>query len=137
MNLRSRRKQTLLPLAAMGDIAFLLLIFYMATTLVTDQKPRDVDLARVRAESQQSPFPLIIYLDGDLASRGRAFFFNQEVALNSLAGEIQREASGSPGAIKVYLNIDRSLPYRFLNQVIEELKTAGVKNLIITTRRTE
>jgi len=137
MNLRNRRKQTLLPLAAMGDIAFLLLIFYMATTLVTDQKPREVDVARVKADSQQSPFPLIIYLDGELAGRGRAFFFNQEVPLNSLAAQVSQQAAGSPGAIKVYLNIDRKLPYRFLNQVIEELKTAGIKNLIITTRRTE
>lgn len=118
----------------MGDIAFLLLVFYMATTMVTDQKPREVDVPNAEAPSQSSPFPLIIYVDRELGDKNLAFFFNETVSINKLPELVRKRATEAPGPVRVYLSISKDLPYRTMDSVIQRLKDAGIENLIITTR---
>ncbi len=134
MMLRKKRKAPPIPLSAMGDIAFLLLIFYMATTMVTDQKPRAVDIPEVDGSGMNSPYPLIIYIDREMAEQGRAYFFNKAIPLATLAGEIRERAAFAPAAVRVYLNIEKDLPYRNMNEIVDVLKEAGIRNLVITTR---
>lgn len=118
----------------MGDIAFLLLVFYMATTMVTDQKPKDVDLPEVTADVQSSPYPLIIYMDNELASVDSVFFFNQTVPISQLSDMILEKAASAPLAVRVYLNIEKNIPYRKMDQVLNAIKFAGIRSMIITTR---
>ena len=134
MKLRRRRKIDTIPISAMGDIAFFFLFFYMATTMVTDQKPLDVELPRVDAPATQSPYPLNVYLNRDLASRNEVYFYNQAIPIDRLADAITDEAARAPSAVSVYLSIERDLPYRQMDRVIQALKLAGISNLIITTR---
>ena len=134
MKIRKKRKLNAIPLAAMGDIAFLLLVFYMATTMVTDQKPRDIPLPEVNAGVKNSPYPLIIYVDKEMAARGSAFFFNKIVPLSSLSEIVKDRAASAPASVRVYINIDKDLPYKHMNEVINVLKEAGIRNLIITSR---
>lgn len=137
MKLRKKRKSEMIPMSAMGDIAFLLLVFYMATTMVTDQKPLEMDLPEITASAETSPYPLIIYVDSKLASKNQAFFFSQTYPLKGLGQEVQAKASAAPAAVRVYLNIEKDVPYLIMNRVIDELKEAGIQNLIITTRPDE
>lgn len=134
MKLKKKRKAPPIPVSAMGDIAFLLLIFYMATTMVTDQKPRAVEIPEVEGRGMNSPYPLIIYLDRELAESSQAYFFNKPVAIAELAAQIQERAAFAPAAVRVYLNIEKDLPYRHMNAVIQSLKDAGIRNLVVTTR---
>lgn len=134
MMLRKKRKAPPIPLSAMGDIAFLLLIFYMATTMVTDQKPRAVDIPEVDGSGMNSPYPLIIYVDREMANRGQAYFFNKAIPLANLSNEIRERAAFAPAAVRVYLNIEKDLPYRNMNEIVDVLKEAGIRNLVITTR---
>lgn len=119
----------------MGDIAFLLMIFYMATTLITDQKPWDVPLPEVTGNPAPSPYPLVIYLDRSLASTESVYFFNRTIALESLPDEVKLKAAEAPAAVRVYLNIEKDLPFHYMNSVIDALKKAGIRNLVITTGR--
>jgi biopolymer transport protein ExbD len=136
--IRKRRLSDSIPVAAMGDVAFLLMIFYMTTTLVTDQKPRFIETPRIaEAANMPSPYPLVIYLDQTMANQGRVYFFNEAVPLDDLAALVQERAALAPGAVRVYLSIERNLPYRKLNEVVQALKDAGVRNLVITTRPPE
>lgn len=137
MRLRKHRKATMIPMSSMGDIAFLLLVFYMATTLITDQKPRDIDLPEVEGYGMQSPYPLVVYLDRSLAIHENAFFFNQIVHYSELPGLIKHRAETAPIAVRVYLNVEKDLPYRHTHRVLDMLKKAGVRNLVITTRPAE
>lgn len=132
---RRRRPIESIPISAMGDIAFLLMIFYMATTLVTDQKPREVDAPRLaEAANMSSPYPLVIYVDRELAAEGKAYFFNQALSMEELAFAVQERAALAPAAVRVYVTMERGLPYSQLNAVIQALKEAGIRNLVITTR---
>ena len=137
MNIRKKRKALGIPLSAMGDIAFLLLVFYMATTMVTDQKPRDVKLPISDAGVKSSPYPLIIYLDHKLAEQNLVFFFNKRIPVSTLHEVVLEKAAIAPASVRVYLNIEKKLPYRYMNEVINALKTAGIRHLVITTRPNE
>ena len=137
MKLKKKRKSSPIPVSAMGDIAFLLLIFYMATTMVTDQKPRAVEIPELEGRGMNSPYPLIIYLDREMAEASQAYFFNKPVPIAELAPQIQERAAFAPAAVRVYLNIEKDLPYRHMNDVIQSLKEAGIRNLVVTTRPTD
>lgn len=130
-----RRKTLALPLSSMGDIAFLLLIFYMATTMVTDQKPRDILIPEQDSQSQNSPYPIVIYLDRELAIQNKVFIFNQTIPIENLSTALQERAVNAPtGGSRFFINIEKDLPYKYLHKIIKSLKQAGVSNLIITTR---
>ncbi len=134
MKLQRRRPMSGVPLSSMGDIAFLLLIFYMSTTMVSDQKPRTVDLPQVNAESKTSPYPLVIYVDRKLAESDKVFFFNKEIPVSSLSAQLQEQASAAPAAVRVYLNMEKDLPFQKMNEVLGAIKKAGIRSLIITTK---
>lgn len=133
IRLKKTRKPGSIPLASMGDIAFLLMIFYMATTLVTDQKPLELSLPEVESENKSSPYPLIIYMDGKLSKSNHVYFFNQSLTFRELREAITVKAAEAPAAVRVYLNIQKDVPYEKMDSVIKELKEAGIRNLIITT----
>jgi len=134
MKLRKKRKLDSIPVAAMGDIAFLLLIFYISTTMLTDQKPREIDLPEINAQVQTSPYPLIIYLDKELANQNKVYFFNQEIEITKLNQAIQSKIYELPTSFRVYLNIEKDVPFKFMYSVIQELKKSGIRNLIISTK---
>lgn len=134
MQLRKKRKAEGIPVAAMGDIAFLLLVFYMATTMVTDQKPRDMPLPEADAGTQSSPYPMILYVDRKAAKRGAVFFFNEMVPITAVPLKVRERAAMAPSSVRVYLNIEKDLPYRHLDDVVSALKEAGIRRLVITTR---
>jgi len=134
ISIRKKRKAEGIPMASMGDIAFLLMIFYMATTLVTDQKPIEILLPEVESQNMSSPYPLIIYLDKSHAMKRNVYFFNKNVPYTSLGGMVFEKASEAPAAVRVYLNIESNVPYEHMQEVINSLKEAGISNLVITTR---
>ena len=137
MKLRKKRQIDSIPVAAMGDIAFLLLIFYMSTTMLTDQKPIDLPLPQIEAEAQTSPFPLIIYMNRELAKKNQVYFYNERQPIQGLGDLVQLRASESPSAVRVYVNMQKDLPYKYMNLVIQELKNAGIRSMIITTSKSE
>lgn len=134
MKLTKKRLVSSIPVAAMGDIAFLLLIFYISTTMLTDQKPRDVELPEVTAKAQSSPYPLIIYLDSALAKNNTVYFFNEEIPIHILDQKLQEKAASAPTSFRVYLNMEKTLPFRYLYEVIQKLKASGIKQCIISTK---
>ncbi len=134
MNIRKKRKMSSIPLSSMGDIAFLLLVFYMATTMVTDQKPREVDLPEVEASVKSSPYPLIIYMNTKMAASDQVFFYNKMVPVDQLSDHLLEKAASAPAAVRVYLNIEKNIPFQKMNNVLESVKSAGIRSLIITTK---
>ncbi len=137
MKLRKKRKLESIPVAAMGDIAFLLLIFYISTTMLTDQKPMDVDLPEITTEVQSSPFPLIVYMDQNLANQNKVYFFNQEIPLENLSDTLSKKIYELPSSFRVYLNIDKTVSFKHMYKILQELKEAGIKNVIISTKPKE
>jgi len=137
MKLRKKRKLESIPVAAMGDIAFLLLIFYISTTMLTDQKPMEVDLPEITTEVQSSPYPLIVYMNQNLANQNKVYFFNQEIPVEKLSDTLTKKIYELPSSFRVYLNIDQSVSFKYMYKILQELKEAGIKNVIISTKPKE
>jgi biopolymer transport protein ExbD len=137
MKLRKKRKLESIPVAAMGDIAFLLLIFYISTTMLTDQKPMDVELPEITTEVQSSPYPLIVYMNQNLANQNKVYFFNQEIPVENLSDALTKKIYELPSSFRVYLNIDQSVSFKHMYKILQELKEAGIKNIIISTKPKE
>jgi len=137
MKLRKKRKLESIPVAAMGDIAFLLLIFYISTTMLTDQKPMEVDLPEITTEVQSSPYPLIIYINQNLANQNKVYFFNQEIPVENIRDALTKKIYELPSSFRVYLNIDQSVSFKHMYKILQELKEAGIKNVIISTKPKE
>jgi biopolymer transport protein ExbD len=137
MKLRKKRKLESIPVAAMGDIAFLLLIFYISTTMLTDQKPMDVELPEITTEVQSSPYPLIVYMNQNLANQNKVYFFNQEIPVENLSDALTKKIYELPSSFRVYLNIDQSVSFKHMYKILQELKEAGNKNVIISTKPKE
>jgi len=137
MKLRKKRKLESIPVAAMGDIAFLLLIFYISTTMLTDQKPMEVDLPEITTEVQSSPYPLIVYINQNLANQNKVYFFNQEIPVENLSDALTKKIYELPSSFRVYLNIDQSVSFKHMYKILQELKEAGIKNVIISTKPKE
>jgi biopolymer transport protein ExbD len=137
MKLRKKRKLESIPVAAMGDIAFLLLIFYISTTMLTDQKPMDVELPEITTEVQSSPYPLIVYMNQNLANQNKVYFFNQEIPVENLSDALTKKIYELPSSFRVYLNIDQSVSFKHMYKILQELKEAGIKNVIISTKPKE
>jgi biopolymer transport protein ExbD len=121
----------------MGDIAFLLLIFYISTTMLTDQKPMDVELPEITTEVQSSPYPLIVYMNQNLANQNKVYFFNQEIPVENLSDALTKKIYELPSSFRVYLNIDQSVSFKHMYKILQELKEAGIKNVIISTKPKE
>jgi len=137
MKLRKKRKLESIPVAAMGDIAFLLLIFYISTTMLTDQKPMEVDLPEITTEVQSSPYPLIVYINQNLANQNKVYFFNQEIPVENISDALTKKIYELPSSFRVYLNIDQSVSFKHMYKILQELKEAGIKNVIISTKPKE
>jgi biopolymer transport protein ExbD len=133
MKLSKRRKMESIPLSAMGDIAFLLLVFFMATTMVTDQRPLEFDLPEQKASVKASPYPLLVYASKALAEEDKVFFYNKVIPITDLSAMLKEQAAIAPAAVRFYLNVERDLPFRMMQRTLDEFKKAGIRNVVIST----
>lgn len=124
---RKRRFQLYVPLASMGDIAFLLIIFFMlCSSFVKDANVKLQPAASSDLEQLEfAPISVSIDVDGVLRLQGQEGLTPKmlEVAVeNLLAGRDDRI---------VKLRVDRKLPKKAYMPVIEALSRAGATLQIV------
>ena len=130
---RKNRVANTIPTVSMGDIAFLLLIFFMATTIFRLDSGLRVVLPS--AESTENPGRervASIWIDRD----GRISINDRFVAASDVEGIVITTILGKPDAI-VALNADEHAPYGIVSDVIEALKKANAARLSFTSEREE
>jgi biopolymer transport protein ExbD len=117
---RRHRVIAKIPSASMGGIAFLLLIFFTATTIVS---PGDgmVQVAATAAE-EQPPRERALHVRID--AHGRVAIDERFVASEQIEGMVRRAMTETPGLV-VVLNADERVPYRTVAGVLDELRAAN------------
>jgi len=117
---RKRRPQPFVPLASMGDIAFLLIIFFMlSATIMKDANIKLNPAASSDLEKlEQAQVSVSLDVDGVLRLQGNEMTPKtlETTVENMLAGRDDRD---------VKLRIDRDLPTQSYLPVIEALSRAG------------
>jgi len=133
MPVRRRKKMKLMiPLASMGDIAFLLIIFFM---LVSDfmKDNQDMDLAAGTDVAELASGDVSVVLDRD----GNLWLNGLEVGVRDLgpAVEILIERRREDGI--VHLNIHRDLKRADFMPVIEALSGVGARLALVGLQQTD
>jgi biopolymer transport protein ExbD len=130
---RKNRVANRIPTISMGDIAFLLLIFFMATTIFRLEQGLQIVLPSAEtAESPRREHVARIWIDRE----GRVSIDDRFVATGEVEGIVKTILSDKPDAV-VALNADERAPYGVVSDVIEELKEANAGRLSFTSNREE
>jgi biopolymer transport protein ExbD len=124
---RSTQKQTFIPTSSMGDIAFLLLIFFMVTTIFREETGLPVELPRAEAgEEAQRELISNIYID----RLGRISIDDRLVQVRHIADLIGQKIHENPQLI-VAFKTDRYTPYGVVSDVMEELKEVNALRVFL------
>lgn len=132
-----RSKQSLvaaIPTASMADIAFLLIIFFMVTTAFSlDRTP--MELPQTEQQEQTAKGAAIISITEDQLFRFSAG--TEDVQLVDGIGGLAEAIRGLTAANRLHpfiIKADRRVKYRVIDQVLEQLRSAGAEDVTLLSR---
>ncbi len=115
---RSTNSGTFIPTSSMGDIAFLLLVFFMVTTIFREESGLPVELPRAEAgEEVNRELVSNIYINRE----GQISIDDRLVQVKHITDIIGTKISDNPQLI-VAFKTDTYTDYGIVSDVMEELK---------------
>jgi biopolymer transport protein ExbD len=123
-----------IPTASMADIAFLLIIFFMVTTAFSlDRTP--MELPQTEQQEQTAKGAAIISITEDETYR---FSQGTEDAqlVDGIGGlaEAIRAVTAANRLHPFIIKADRRVKYRVIDQVLEQLRSAGAEDVTLLSR---
>ncbi len=126
---RSTQKTPFIPTSSMGDIVFLLLIFFMVTTVFREEVGLVVELPRAEAaEEVQRERISNIYID----RLGRISVDDRLVQPRHIADLFSTKVANNPQLI-VAFKTDNYVQYEVVSEVMEALKEANAVRVVFNT----
>lgn len=126
---RSTQKTPFIPTSSMGDIVFLLLIFFMVTTVFREEVGLVVELPRAEAaEEVQRERISNIYID----RLGRISVDDRLVQPRHIADLFSTKVANNPQLI-VAFKTDNYVQYEVVSEVMEALKDANAVRVVFNT----
>lgn len=118
---RRRRMSILVPIATMGDIAFLLIIFFVLTSNFVKEAQLDLEEPRAPEVKEFEATVVSIKMDAE----GTTYLQGDATTVEGLAGEVEALLAGSEEK-EVMLTVHRALTKERYGPVIQELSKVGV-----------
>ncbi len=120
-----------IPSSSMADIAFLLLIFFMVSTVFQKDRNRPIDWAQAEAtekidQKQKNILNVWVEPNGDVFINDVQQQMNDVSVLVAPMYRINRE-------LVISIRSDRAVPYRYIDAVQQELSAAGVLRVVFAT----
>jgi len=116
---RKTRIKAIVPLTSMGDIAFLLIIFFILASIPKE----NIELAQPKAddlgEIDQTGASVV------MDEAGQCYFQNEQVPVEALTGLIKSYLEDPDKTRNVVVEIDRNLPYEVFKDVYSAVSEAG------------
>lgn len=121
-----------IPSSSLADIAFLLLIFFMVTTVFRTDKDRPIDWAAAQAtekidEKKKNILNIWVEQNGDVYINDRLQPMEE---VSNVVGPLY---AASDRRLVISIRADREVPYRFIDAVQKELVEAGVVRVVFAT----
>ena len=121
-----------IPTSSMADIAFLLLIFFMVTTVFRKERNRDIEWTSAEAtekidEKRKNILHIWIQRDG-------AVWINDVLIPFEDISEVVRPIYAENRELVVAIRGDSEVPYLQINTITEELQAAGAVRVTFATR---
>jgi biopolymer transport protein ExbD len=129
-----KRKQKVsdeIPTASMADIAFLLLVFFLTTTVFNEEKGLPIVLPEQSEEQEVSPKNLIFFMvqpDGSVIVRRGESEQEQTISHGEVEGILRQELLANPNLIAA-VQTHPDAAYRHMVNVLDEVKSAGASRI--------
>ena len=121
-----------IPDSSLADIAFLLLIFFMVTTVFRKERPRDITTPEAQAtervdEKRKNILHLWVEKDGTI------FINDQRIPSQDVAAVVAPIYEETDRRLVVAIRGDKDVPYRVINEITEELRDASAVRVNFAT----
>jgi biopolymer transport protein ExbD len=116
------------PMSSMADIAFLLIIFFMVTSVFNVDRGLLIELpeTQVRESVDLKEMVLSITADGTVSADGKP------IALPAIGEYVKSGRRVNPNRA-IVVRSDRRVPYGKVTDVMDELLQAGVRDVALPT----
>ncbi|TFG66081.1 MAG: biopolymer transporter ExbD [Gemmatimonadales bacterium] len=128
---RKERVSDEIPTASMADIAFLLLVFFLTTTVFNEEKGLPIVLPEESEEQDVSAKNIIFFIvrpDGAVVVRRGESEQEQVVAFNQIENILRTELAANENLIAA-IKTDPAAPYKHMINVLDEVKLAGADRI--------
>ncbi|MFQ5537410.1 MAG: ExbD/TolR family protein [Gemmatimonadota bacterium] len=122
-----------IPSSSLADIAFLLLIFFMVTTVFPQDRERPINWVEASAAQkidEKSKNILNIWVEKD----GSIYINDQKYAMDEVSQVVAPLYAKSDRALVISIRGDRDVPYRYMDQLQKELVAAGVVRVVFAAQ---
>ena len=122
-----------IPSSSLADIAFLLLIFFMVTTVFQNARERPIiwpeaEAAQKIDEKQKNI--LNIWMERD----GSVYMNDQPYQMQDVSVVVAPLYAASERALVISIRGDREVPYLYMDQIQKELTEAGVVRVVFAAQ---
>jgi biopolymer transport protein ExbD len=129
---RKSKASSEIPSSSLADIAFLLLIFFMVSTVFRSDKQRPIDWPQAQAAKkidEKVKNILNIWVEQD----GSIWINDQEYTMDEVSGVVGPLYAQSDRHLVISVRADQDTPYQFIDAVQKELVSAGVVRVVFAT----
>jgi len=124
-----------IPDSAMADVAFLLLIFFLATTTIAEE----FGLSLILPAKSQTQAAIKVNRDNVMVistdPSGNIYYVdNKVVDLSNIEAMVRERLAGNDKLV-VSVEPDRKAPYRAMVDILDEVKKAKATRISLKTRR--
>jgi biopolymer transport protein ExbD len=126
---RKSKASDKIPDSSLADIAFLLLIFFMVTTVFQSDRERPITWPEAEAAQkidEKQKNILNIWMERS----GSVYINDSPVPMENVSGVVGPLYAGSDRALVISIRGDREVPYRMVDQLQKELVAAGVVRVV-------
>ena len=124
-----------IPDASLADIAFLLLVFFIATTTIGEEFGLTLILPQKSKGAQTMAVNRANVAVISTDPSGNVFYVDQVPVELRQIREVVRERQAANDKLVVSVEPDRAAPYRAMVDILDELKVAGASRISLKTRR--
>ncbi|MYI47432.1 MAG: biopolymer transporter ExbD [Gemmatimonadetes bacterium] len=120
-----------IPSSSMADIAFLLLIFFMVTTVFQKDKKRDIEWPEAEAaekmdDKQKDILNIWVEVSGEV-------YINDQLWQMEDVRSIVRPLYAENTSLVISLRSDQNVRYQYIDLVQKELQAAGALRVVFAT----
>jgi biopolymer transport protein ExbD len=130
---RKNKASSDIPSSSLADIAFLLLIFFMVTTVFQTDRDRPIEWPEAEAAEkidEKQKNILNIWMERD----GTVFMNDQPFPMADVSQYVAPLYAQSERALVISIRGDREVPYRYVDILQQELVEAGVVRVVFATQ---
>jgi biopolymer transport protein ExbD len=129
---RKSKASDQIPSSSLADIAFLLLIFFMVTTVFRNEREQPIEWPMAQATQQiDEKRNNILYVWVERS--GQVWMNDQQIPLENVSNLVAPAWVGSGRRLVISLRADARAPYRFVDAVQKEIQEAGAIYVVFAT----